>query len=84
MSFRTGSRDFGVSGKTTLEQLSEVILNILDWDSLHLYEFRIDNTVYAQMVFPSKGDLFVEAENPCVSCDIPIRLRGLAASDTFA
>ncbi len=78
------SRDFRVSGKTTLEQLSEVILNILDWDSLHLYEFRIDNKVYAQMVFPSEDDLFVEAENPCVSCDVPIRLLGLAASDTFA
>lgn len=78
------SREFTVSGKTTLEQLSEVILNILDWDSLHLYEFRIDNKVYAHMVFLSEDDLFVDAENPCVSCDIPIRLLGLAASDTFA
>ena len=78
------SREFAVSGNTTLEQLSEVILDILDWDSLHLYEFRIRNHVYAHMVFLSEDDLFVDAQNPCVSCDIPIRLLGLAASDTFA
>jgi hypothetical protein len=52
------SREFTVSGKTTLEQLSEIILDILDWDSLHLYEFRIDNRVYAHMVFLSEDDLF--------------------------
>jgi transposase len=77
-------REFAVSGKTTLEQLSEIILDILDWDSLHLYEFRIDNRVYAHLVFLSEDDLFVDAQNPCVSCDIPIRLLGLSVSETFA
>jgi hypothetical protein len=77
-------REFAVSGKTTLEQLSEIILGILDWDSLHLYEFRIDNRVYAHLVLLSEDDLFVDAQNPCVSCDIPIRLLGLSVSDTFA
>src|SRR6266568_1151201 len=39
---------------------------------------------YAHMVFLSEDDLFVEAQNPCVSCDVPIRLLGLAGFDTFA
>ncbi|MGB9274564.1 MAG: IS630 family transposase [Terrimicrobiaceae bacterium] len=78
------SREFAVSGKTTLEQLSGIILDILNWDSLHLYEFRIDNRVYAHMVFLSEDTLFVDAQNPCVSCDIPIRFLGLAAADIFA
>lgn len=77
------SRDFRVSGKTTLEQLSKIILDILGWDSLHLYEFRIHNQVYAHLVFLSEDDLFVDAQNPCISCDIPIRMLGLAASDAF-
>ncbi|MCI0620648.1 MAG: plasmid pRiA4b ORF-3 family protein [Acidobacteria bacterium] len=42
------SREFTVSGKATLEQLSGIILDILDWDSFHLYEFRIHNRVYAE------------------------------------
>jgi transposase len=78
------SREFTVSGKYTLEQLSGVVIDILDWDSAHLYEFRIHNQVYAHMVFLSEDDLVVDAQNRCVSCDIPIRLLGLAASDTFA
>src|SRR5207247_3721435 len=78
------SREFTVSGKTTLEQLSGIILDILDWDPNHLYEFRIHNRIFAHMIFLSEDDLFVDAQNPCVSCDIPIRLLGLAASDTFA
>lgn len=36
------------------------------------------------MVFVSEDDLFVEAQNPCISCDVPIRLLSLAVSDTFA
>ena len=59
------SREFTVSGKTTLEQLSEIILKVLDWDSLHLYEFRIHNKVYAHMVFVSEDDLFVDVQTPC-------------------
>src|SRR5262245_43675700 len=53
-------REFTVSGKVTLEQLSEIILGILGWDHLHLYEFRIHDRVYAQLVFFSEDDLFVE------------------------
>jgi transposase len=78
------SREFTVSGRHTLEQLSEIILDILDWDSDHLYEFRIHDRVYAHMVFLGEEDLVVDAKNPCVSCDIPIRLLGLAASDSFS
>ena len=78
------SREFTVSGKYTLEQLSGVVIDILDWDPFHLYEFRIQDQVYAYMMFMSEDDLFVDAQNSCVSCDIPIRLLGLAPSDTFA
>jgi transposase len=77
------SREFTVSGKATLEQLSGVIIDVLGWDPLHLYEFRVHNQVYAHLVFLSEDDLFVDAENPCVSCDIPIRLLGLAPSEAF-
>lgn len=78
------SREFTVLGRHTLEQLSEIILHILDWDRDHLYEFRIADRVYAHMVFLEEDDLFVEAEKPCVSCDIPIRRLGLSAGDIFA
>ncbi len=77
------SREFTVSGKNTLEQLSEIILDILKWDSNRLYEFRIHNRIHAHMVFLDEDDLFVDAQDPCVSCDIPIRYLGLVASDIF-
>lgn len=78
------SREFTVLGRHTLEQLNEIILHILGWDRDHLYEFRIADRVYAHMVFLDEDDLFVEAEKPCVSCDIPIRLLGLSVGDIFA
>jgi len=78
------SREFTVSGKNTLEQLSETILTILGWDRDHLFEFRIADRVYVQMVSPGEDDLFVDSPNPCVSCDIPIRLVGLSVADIFA
>ena len=78
------SREFTVLGRHTLEQLSEIILHVLGWDREHLYEFRIAGRVYAHMVFLEEDDLFVEAERPCVSCDIPIRRLGLSAGDIFA
>jgi transposase len=78
------SREFTVSGKNTLEQLSETILSILGWDRDHLYEFRIADRVYVQMVSPGEDDLFVDSMSPCVSCDIPIRLVGLSVADIFA
>ena len=77
------SRDFIVSGKHTLEQLNEIILDVLHWDEWHLYEFRIGSLVYAHMVFLDEDDLFVDAKDPCTSCDIPIQLLGLSIADTF-
>ncbi|MFH0996186.1 MAG: transposase [Pseudomonadota bacterium] len=77
------SREFTVSGKHTLEQLSEIILDLLDWDNCHLYEFRIAERLYVHMVFLEEDDLFVDSKNSCVSCDIPIRLLGLSVSDVF-
>ena len=78
------SREFTVLGRHTLEQINEIILHILGWDQGHLYEFRVANRVYAHMVFLDEDELFVDAEKPCVSCDIPIRLLGLSVDDIFA
>lgn len=77
-------REFTVSGKNTLEQLSETILSILGWDRDHLYEFKIADRAYVHMVFLGEDDLFVDSKNPCVSCDIPIRLLSLSVTDVFA
>ena len=77
------SREFTVSGKHTLEQLSEIILDLLDWDKCHLYEFRIAERLYVHMVFLEEDDLFVDSKNSCVSCDIPIQFLGLSVSDVF-
>jgi transposase len=73
-------RDFEVSDKTTLEQLSSTILQILDWDRDHLYEFRIGDRVHVDF---GEDEQFVDAIAPCVSCDIPMHLLGLAPSENF-
>jgi len=78
------SREFTVLGRHTLEQLSEIILQLLGWNRNHLYEFRIAERVYAHIVFLGEDALFVEAETTCVSCDIPIRLLGLSVGESFA
>ena len=77
------SREFTVSGKHTLEQLSEIIIDLLDWDGCHLYEFRIAEQMHIHMVFMDEDVLFVDSQNPCVSCDIPIQLLGLSTADVF-
>jgi hypothetical protein len=77
-------REFTVLGRHTLEQLNEIILHLLGWDSEHLYEFRIAERVYTHLVFLGEDDFVVEAGSPCVSCDIPIRLLGLSVGDVFA
>jgi transposase len=77
------SREFTVSGKYTLEQLNKIILDLLDWDRCHLYEFRIAEQFYVHMVFWEEDDLFVDSQNPCVSCDIPIEFLGLSVADVF-
>jgi transposase len=73
-------RDFEISDKTTLEQLSSTILQILDWDRDHLYEFRIGDRVHAGF---GEDEQFVDVIAPCVSCDIPMHLLRLARTDTF-
>jgi hypothetical protein len=72
-------RDFKISAKSTLEQLSSAILQILDWDQNHLYEFRIGGQAYAYL---GEDELFVDWDT-CVSCEIPIYLLGLAPRNTF-
>jgi hypothetical protein len=73
-------RDFEISDKTTLEQLSSTILQILDWDRDHLYEFRIGDRVHVDF---GDDEQFVDAIAPCVSCDIPMYLLGLAPNNHF-
>jgi hypothetical protein len=78
------SREFTVLGRHTLEQLNEIILHILGWDQGHLYEFRVADRVYAHMVFLDEDELYVDAKQPCISCDIPIRLLGLSVDEFFS
>jgi transposase len=73
-------RDFEISDKTTLEQLSLIILHILGWDFDHLYEFRIGERVHA---YHGGDEQFVDVDYPCLSCDIPVRLLGLTPSASF-
>jgi len=77
-------REFTILGWHTLEQLNKLILNILGWDREHLYEFRIADRVYANLVFLEEDDFFVDAEKPCVSCHMPIKHLGLSVGDEFA
>jgi transposase len=78
------SREFTVLGRHTLEQLNEIILHILGWERDHLYEFRFADRVHAHLVFLEEDTLFVDDENPCASCDIPIRHLGISTGDVFA
>jgi hypothetical protein len=55
-------RDFAISGQNTLEQLSSVILMILDWNPDHLYEFRIGGRLYAYL---GEDSLFVDMQHRC-------------------
>jgi transposase len=77
------SREFTVLERYTLEQLSEIILHILGWERDHLYEFRFADRVYAHLVFLDEDTLFVDDENPCASCDIPIRRLGISTGDAL-
>lgn len=74
-------RDFEISDKSTLEQLSSTILQILAWDQDHLYEFRIGDRIHAYF---GEDEQFVDAIAPCVSCDISMHLLGLAPTECFA
>jgi transposase len=73
-------RDFAISERSSLEQLSSVILGILGWDPNHLYEFRIGGRLYAHM---GEDSLVVEMKEQGVSCDVPLQLLALAQGDTF-
>ena len=77
------SREFSIPGKYTLEQLCDIILSLLGWDRNHLYEFRIADRVYANLVLLDEDDPIVEIDYPCTSCDIPIRDVGLSTGDNI-
>ena len=64
------NRTFEVSKDTTLESLSRVILDILDWDFSHLYEFHIRDKKYID--FCDADYLFQETYGDCISCDVPL------------
>jgi transposase len=76
--------NFTVLGRHTLEQLNEIILHILGWKRDHLYEFRFADRVHAHLVFLDEDTLFVDDENPCASCDIPIRHLSISTGDVFS
>jgi len=73
-------RTFEIHSNATLEQLSLTILEILDWDKDHLYEFRVNNRLHTHF---GTTEQFVYADEPCLSCDIPLRLLGLTTTNTF-
>jgi hypothetical protein len=73
-------RTFQICGDATLEQLSFTILQILDWEKDHLYEFRVHDRTHTNF---GTTEQFVYADETCLSCDIPIRLLGLSARETF-
>jgi transposase len=75
------NRTFEVSKDTTLESLSRIIVDILDWDPSHLYEFQIQDKKYVH--FGEDDYFFLETSGDCVSCDIPLFVLKLANGDSF-
>jgi len=71
------AREFTVSGKHTLKQLSEIILHLLGWTQRPLYQLLIADRVHAHLISLETDDFFIAAKTPCLSCDIPIRLLDL-------
>jgi hypothetical protein len=69
-----------ISGAATLEQLSLTILQVLRWDKDHLYELRVHDRIHTNL---GTTEQFVYADEPCLSCDIPLRLLGLSPKETF-
>ena len=75
------NRTFKVSKDTTLESLSRIIVDILNWDPFHLYEFQIRDKKYVH--FGEDDYFFLETSDDCVSCDIPLFVLKLAKGDSF-
>ena len=75
------NRTFEVSKDTTLESLSRVILDILDWDFSHLYEFHIRDKKYID--FGYVDYLFRETYRDCISCDVPLFVLKFLKGDSF-
>ncbi len=70
------NRVFDISQNTTLELLSHIILDILDWDPCHLYEFSIRDKKYVDF---GDDDYVISTEGNCFSCAIPFHLLDLQA-----
>ncbi|MCP4678980.1 MAG: plasmid pRiA4b ORF-3 family protein [Deltaproteobacteria bacterium] len=64
-------RDIAVSDFNTLEQLSSVILDVLDWDPYHLYYFEIAGMRYEDLGIEN---YYVESLKniKSVSCVVPV------------
>jgi hypothetical protein len=73
-------RTFQIPNNATLDQLSFTILQILNWDTNHLYEFRVNDRIHTQF---GATEQFVYADDNCLSCDIPLYLLGLSLQHTF-
>ncbi len=74
-------RTFEVSGSYTLENLSSIILDILDWDCCHLYKFKIKNIYYAELGFDVP--IIIDWAGKYISCDISIEDLSFNANDEF-
>lgn len=74
-------RTFEVSKDTTLESLNGIILDILDWDPSHLYEFKIRDTNYVH--FGDDEYFVLETSGDCISCDVPLSVLHLVKGDSF-
>ncbi len=76
----TWYRDIAVAGSHTLEQLSAVIVDVLDWDPFHLYYFDIREKRYEDL---GEGDYFVDnySERKCVSCAVCVETIGFVEGD---
>jgi hypothetical protein len=76
-------RVFEIYDTWTLEQLASVIIDLLDWELDHLYEFQIGNRIYVHMGEPNASDFVVDTSDSCVSCAVMLNKLNLACGTKF-
>lgn len=71
-------RKIEICGNSTLNDLSDIILDSLEFDHDHAYEFCMDNKMYSRGIcYQSHPDTFD------LSCDIALDEMGLAKGQKF-
>ncbi len=74
-------RNILIQSRTTLEYLSCIITNIMNWDHCHLYYFVVDKKNY---IHNGLDELILEDgifDGPCFSCDIRLCQLGISIED---